>query len=260
MRFFDLHNDFPTKIDDFAILSGDINVEIIGAVYSGNRTFEEAISIAKKVNAYGKNLYLAFENIGYKDLDLDKIIKLKPKYVSLTYNGENDLGYGCDFDLPLKSYGKSVAKRLCDSGITIDVAHTSQKSAFSVLDITDKVICSHTALNCVHKHKRNLSNELIKEIVNRGGIIGVTLVQAFLGETNVTVYDLYKHIDTFVSQFGINSLSIGTDFYGAKYMAGDIKEYTQFELLKNVLENKGYTDNDIDKIFYQNAKNYFFKE
>ena len=260
MRFFDLHNDFPTSIEDFTILSADTSVEIIGAVYSGNRTFDEAISIAKKIVDYGKNFYLGFENIGYKDLDVDKIIELKPKYVSLTYNGENDLGYGCDFDLPLKSYGKSVAKRLSDCGITIDVAHTSQKGAFSVLDITDKVICSHTALNCVYKHKRNLSNELIKEIVNRGGIIGVTLVQAFLGENSVTVYDLYKHIDTFVSLFGINSLSIGTDFYGAKCMAGDIKEYSGFELLKSVLEDKGYTANDIDRIFYKNAKSYFCKE
>lgn len=257
MRFFDLHNDFPTKIDDFTILSADPNVEIIGAVYSGNRTFSQAIEIAKKVNDFGKNIYLGFENIGYKDLDIEKVIELKPKYVSLTYNGENDLGYGCDFDLPLKSYGKSVAKRLVDSGITIDVAHTCEKGAFSVLDVTDKVICSHTALSCVCRHKRNVSNELIKEIVNRGGVIGVTLVQVFLGEKDVTIYDLYKHIDTFVSTFGINSLSIGTDFYGAKYMAGDIKEYNQFKLLESVLENKGYTADDIDKIFYQNANNYF---
>lgn len=257
MRFFDLHNDFPTEIDDFSLASTDSSVEIIGAVYSGNRTFDEAIAIAKKVNDYGKNIYLGFENIGYTDLDVEKIIELKPKYVSLTYNGENDLGYGCDFDLPLKSYGKSVAKRLHDSGITIDVAHTSQNGAYSVLDITDRVICSHTALNSVYKHKRNVSNELIKEIVNRGGIIGVTLVQAFLGEGDVTIYDLYKHIDAFVSTFGINSLAIGSDFYGAKFMTGDINKYNEFELIKNVLDSYGYTPNDIDKIFYQNAKNYF---
>ena len=257
MRFFDLHNDFPTKIQDFNLLNVDDSIEIIGAVYSGNRTFSESLAIAKRVNDYGKNLYLGFENIGYPDLDVEKIIELKPKYVSLTYNGENNLGYGCDFDLPLKSYGKVVAKCLSDSGITIDVAHTSEKGAFSVLDITDRVICSHTALNVVYQHKRNVSNELIKEIVDRGGIIGVTLVQMFLNEKDVTIYDLYKHIDTFVSNFGINSLSIGTDFYGAKYMAGDIKEYNQFELLKGVLEERGYTPDDIDKIFYKNAKNYF---
>lgn len=257
MRFFDLHNDFPTKIDDYSLLSADTSVEIIGAVYSGNRTFDEAISIAKRVVNYGKNLYLGFENIGYNGLDVEKIIELKPKYVSLTYNGENDLGYGCDYDLPLKSYGKSVAKRLRDSGVVIDVAHASQKTAFSVLDITDKVICSHTALNCVHNHKRNVSNELIKEIVNRGGIIGVTLVQSFLNEGGATVYDLYRHIDTFVSTFNVNSLAIGTDFYGAKNMAGNIIKYSDFELLKSVLENNGYTANDIDRIFYLNAKSYY---
>lgn len=257
MRFFDLHNDFPTKIDDFSSLSIDTSVEIIGAVYSGNRTFDEAISIAKRVKDYGKNLYLGFENIGYKDLDVERIIELKPKYVSLTYNGENDLGYGCDYDLPLKSYGKSVAKFLSDSGIVIDVAHASEKTAFSVLDISDRVICSHTALACVHQHKRNVSNELIKEIVSRGGIIGVTLVQAFLSENGATLLDLYKHIDTFVSTFNVNSLSIGTDFYGAKYMAGDIKDYNGFEALKNLLESKGYTASDVDKIFYLNAKNYY---
>lgn len=258
MKFFDLHSDFPTVLDGFENISFEKDVNIIGAVYKGNLTFDGAFTISKSLKALkNRNVYLAFENIGYKDLDIDKILSLNPKYVSLTYNGENVYGYGCDYNLPLKTRGKTLVKYLYDKGVTIDVAHLSEKGAYSVLDITNKVICSHTALKTIYEHKRNLSSSLIKEILSVGGIIGLTPVGYFLKEKNASLYDYYKHIDTFVSLYGVNSLAIGTDFYGTDFIVGGIKDYGGFSKLKNLLLEKGYTPCDVDKIFYKNAYEYF---
>ena len=180
MKFFDLHSDFPLALDNFSSASF-FGATVTGAVYSSNLTFTRAIEIAKKVKCL-LNSHLAFENIGYKDLVLDEIIELKPIYVSLTYNEENDFGYGCNFNLPLKPLGVSVAKHLSNSGVVIDVAHLSESGAYSILDITNRVICSHTALKSVYNHKRNLSDGLVKEILSVGGIIGLTPVGYFLSE------------------------------------------------------------------------------
>ncbi len=258
MKFFDLHSDFPTAFENFNQIVFDSDVDVIGAVYKGNLSFDGAFSISQKLNGIkNKRVSLAFEDIGYKNLDVDKIIALNPKYVSLTYNGENDFGYGCDYNLPLKNSGKALTKYLYENGVTIDVAHLSENGAYSVLDITDRLICSHTALKCVFEHKRNLSNALIKEIVSVGGIIGLTPVGYFLKEKSSSLFDFFKHIDTFVNNFGINSVAIGTDFYGTDFIVGGIKNYCDFSKLKNLLLEKGYTPCEVDKIFYQNAKNFF---
>ncbi len=257
MKFFDLHSDFPLALEDFSS-ANFLGTTVIGAIYNGNLTFDKAIEIANILSKMrDKNVYLAFENIGYDGLDVDKIISLNPLYVSLTYNEENDFGYGCNFDLPLKSRGKSLAKYLSNSGVVIDVAHLSEKGAYSVLDVTNKVICSHTALNSVYNHKRNLSDGLIKEILSVGGIIGLTPVGYFLKEKSASLFDFYRHIDTFAQKFGISSLAIGTDFFGTDYVVGGIKDYLGFSKLKNLLYEKGYLSSDVDKIFYQNANDYF---
>ena len=249
MKFFDLHSDFPLALEDFSS-ANFLNATVIGAVYSGNLTFDNAIDEAKKVK-------LAFENIGYKDVNIDKIIELKPIYASITYNEENDFGYGCNYNLPLKTLGKSLVKQLSISGIVIDVAHLSERGAYSVLDITNKVICSHTALKSVYNHKRNLSDELIKEIISSGGIIALTPVGYFLKEKYPSLYDFFRHIDYFTQKFSINSLAIGSDFYGTDNIVGGIKDYLGFTKLKNLMSEKGYSSSEIDKIFYQNAYNYF---
>ncbi len=258
MRFYDLHSDFPTALSDYNSLSFDKSVCIVGAVYSGKLKFSGAIKIAKSINQLKENnVKLAFENIGYKEVDIGKIISLNPTYVSLTYNGENQFGYGCDYNLPIKELGKEAVKRLTNKGVVIDVAHLCEKGVYSVLDITNKVICSHTALYQLYKHKRNLSNALIKEILSVGGIIGLTPVGYFLKEKQASLYDFYRHVDVFVNNYGINSLAIGSDFFGTDYIVGGIKSYQGFIKLKNLLLEKGYTIDTIDKIFYQNAKNYF---
>ena len=256
MKLFDLHSDFPTKVKDFNDIIINSDTEIVGAVYSGKRTFSQAIEIAKKVKTISKNVHLGFENIGYEDCNFEEIIKLKPLYCSLTYNGENQFGYGCDFDLPLKSYGESVAKELSNANVFIDVAHLSIKGALQLTTLTNKVFCSHTALNSVYKHKRNLTDDVIVEIVSLGGVIGLTPVSYFISNSP-TLFDYFIHVDYFIQKFGDKNLSIGTDFYGCDKFAGNLSSYEDFIKLKEIMLNHGYGEETVKNIFYKNAKNYF---
>lgn len=257
MSIFDLHSDRLYKNPNFSREKLGFTGKIICAVYSGNISFSRAVEIAENFNKNKqRNLYLAFENVGYKDLSVEKIIQLKPLYASLTYNEENDLGFGCYEDKPLKSLGKSVAKRLNNGGICIDVAHLSTRGVYDVLSLGVKTLCSHTAVNNVYEHRRNLSVETILSIVNSGGIVGITPVSYFIGN-NPTVLDYFKHIDTAVQKVGARGISIGSDFYGSDSFVKGINNYSDFSALKIIMENHGYTINDIQNIFYNNANDFF---
>ena len=91
-------------------------------------------------------------------------------------------------------------------------------------------------------------------ILQRGGIIGLTAVSDFIGGD--TVNDYIHLIDTFIQKYGIDGVSIGTDFYGTKPLKG-LLDYNDFNFVEYELEKYGYSHCDIRKIFYDNANNYF---
>ncbi|MBO5926180.1 MAG: membrane dipeptidase, partial [Clostridia bacterium] len=120
-----------------------------------------------------------------------------------------------------------------------------------------KVMISHTAFNGVFKHKRNVSDGLIIDVISKGGIIGLTLVGYFLTLKSATIYDVIKHIDYFTSKFGEDNLCIGTDYNGTNYLPKGLTKYTHFITLKEELLKLGYKEETVNKIFYYNAYNYF---
>ena len=102
MDIVDLHNDILTGCDDKMSqlsLYKEMALKVICAYFRGGNTLAKAVcDVNKFMQIKGDNCYLAFEDIGYTDLTrLDCLLKFIPIYVSLTWNGENNLGYGCDF-------------------------------------------------------------------------------------------------------------------------------------------------------------------
>lgn len=257
MKVFDLHSDFLTELIDYkSYLNAQKNVKIISAIYKGNMSFSMAKTLVEKFKNLRQNqAFLAFENVCYELENEAEILSLNPVSASLTYNGENRYGFGCDFNLPLKNDGIIFAKKLSLNGAKIDVAHLSEKGIFSLLENGIKIYSSHTAVNAIFKHKRNLSNELIGEIIKSGGIVGITPVSYFLGGNKLE--DYAKHIDYVVMKFGVENACIGTDFFGTDSYAGNLEKYEDFSRLYELFMKWGYKENHIDKIFYKNAERFF---
>ena len=264
MKIFDLHNDLLTVNDDYLVEMNSYpeDTSVALAIYKGKLTFTELQNLVEKYkNNPHKNGYLAYEDIGYEGISLDYIINSNPLYVSLTHNPENQFGYGVDNNMPLKKKGIEAVRELSKNGVVLDVAHLAKKGAIDLLNNADRVICSHASFNGVHHHDRNLDDDIMAEIVRRNGIVALTFVGFFLTDENkeATILDVIKHIDYFANKFSINNLSVGTDFNGTDSLPINLKTYKEFENLKNELIKRGYSENDVDKIFYQNAYNYFFK-
>ena len=262
MKVFDLHNDVLTEVKNYKLEIENYpkNCKVVTAIYRGEKTFKEVENILSNYNKIkSKKTYLAFEDIGYNDLDLNKIILYNPLYVSLTHNKENALGYGVNFNCDLKEKGIEVIKFLNQTNITLDVAHLSQKATYRAINLANKVICSHTAFNSVYQNKRNLDDGVIRDIIYKNGIIGLCFVGYFLCESNANIYSVIKHIEYFLGKFGDDNLVIGSDFNGTDYLPYNLNNYLDFFTLKNKLLKLGYSKKTIDKIFYKNAQKYFFK-
>lgn len=260
MKIFDLHNDFLTSAKNYkkAYKKFEKQVTLPAVIYSGNLNFSKAFLLAKDYLNFNKNGAVAFENIGYSDLNFEKLISLKPLYCSLTYNDENNFGYGVNYNFPIKNEGLKIAKKLNENGIFVDVAHLCKKGVLSLVDNGVKVINSHTCFTSVYSHKRNIDSETIRAIIKSGGIIGFTLVGYFLGE-NPNVIMLLKHIDYFIQNFGFKNLCLGTDFYGSDYFCKGISSYKGLKLLERKMLLNGYNKSVVESVFYKNAYN-FFKE
>ncbi|MBO5850940.1 MAG: membrane dipeptidase [Clostridia bacterium] len=260
MKIFDLHNDFLTQCKNYKKIYKKFNKNVIlpAVIYSGNLTFNKAFLLAKDYLSFNKRGFVAFENIGYNDLDFKKLVSLKPLYCSLTYNDENRFGYGVNYNFPIKRKGLKIAKKLNENGVYVDTAHLSKKGLLTLVDNGVKVINSHTAFSAVFNHKRNIDSESITAIINSGGIIGFTFVGYFLGG-NVDLESAFKHVDYFIQKFGYKNLCLGTDFYGSNLFCKGIKSYNDLKKFEKKMLLYGYNKSVIDSIFYKNAQSFFIK-
>lgn len=266
MKIVDLHNDLLTGCDDkmsqFSLYKQS-KVEVVCAYFRGGNTLAKAVcDINKFMSIKEDNFYLAYEDLGYTDIDkIDYLLKYTPLYASLTWNGENNLGFGCDYQSEdIKEEGSRVINKLNDYNIAFDCAHLSRKGFYTAIEKANAILCSHAAFDSVYSHKRNLTDEQIKLILQKGGVVGFAFYSPFLSvKENSNVNDLVLHIDYFINKFGIDGLCIGTDFYGAKNFVSNINNYQKVIKIVEKLKKIGYNKKAIDAIFCKNASKFIKK-
>ena len=118
----------------------------------------------------------------FKNLDW-LISQAKIMYVGLTHHLENRFGGGNFTQTGLKDDGKRLIEYLDGRKIAVDLSHTSDQLAYGILNFIDQhhldipVLASHSNMRAVFDHNRNLPDELVTEIVNRGGLIGLNFVR-----------------------------------------------------------------------------------
>lgn len=194
--------------------------------------------------------------------NLDNINFFKNQGVSLmtlTWNYENNIGYpNYEYtykDKGLKNFGIEAIERMNDLGIIIDVSHLSDGGFLDVLKHSKKpFVASHSNSRFVTNHSRNLTDEMIKGLSNKGGVLGINFCSSFLGNSKVAkIDDMIKHITHIKNIGGIECISIGTDFDGIENEV-EIKDSSEMSKLYYSLEKAKFTINDIEKIFYKNAE------
>jgi len=137
-------------------------------------------------------------------------------YISLTWNQENRFGGGNLSQKGLKPDGEQLLHFLDGKKIAIDLSHTSDALAEDILNYIDKKslkllpLASHSNFRSVCRQLRNLPDFVAKEIVKRGGVIGINLFRHFLGES---VRDISRHVEHALYLGALDHYCFGADFF-----------------------------------------------
>ena len=193
--------------------------------------------------------------------NIEKLVNLGVKVFCLTWNGESSLGYGQLENKGLKPFGRECIAEFEKNGAILDVSHLSEKGFYDVCELTNKpFIATHSNAKSITNHNRNLTDEQIREIINRKGLIGLNLYSVFLNNEpdKATKFDLLRHAEHILALGGEDVLAIGTDFDGADVIT-EFKNDKKLLALENLLIKNGFSTELTDKILYKNAEKFFIE-
>lgn len=138
-------------------------------------------------------------------------------------------------------------------GILADISHLSDEGAWDVLKHTRKpIVASHSNARTICGHPRNLPDELIRAIGERGGCIGLNYYDAFVGGKPEEILEgLARHARHIVKVGGMACLGLGSDFDGIRQGAV-LKGAESMHLLWEGLAKAGFTQRQLDGFFSKN--------
>lgn len=255
----DLHNDLLTAKnlsynEKIKILKEyeKNGVEVFCALFLGGKG-EEYLNTLSWAKYYP---YLSIEDIGGIE-NIDSILPYNPAFTTLTWNYNNKYGGGALDNGRLTNLGKDVIGVLNSKNIALDLSHLNRKTFENVTKSANRILVSHTCCDKIRSHKRNLTDEQIKVVIEKNGIVGLCFYSNFLTyNQKATIDDLVEHIDYFCSKFSYKNLAIGTDFYGADNFVDGIEDYVDCYKIEERLKQLGYGNKIINAIMSENAQRF----
>ena len=194
------------------------------------------------------------------DLDLlEEFADNGVKLITLTWNGDNEAASGVDGDehRGLTAFGKALLRGMERRHIAPDVSHLNERGFWEVCDTTAApCIASHSVSRAVFDHKRNLSDAQFSEIVRRGGLVGLNLCAAQLGEPSFARFE--RHFSHFLDLGGERTLALGFDLDGTDLPA-EWNGVAVADTLFAYLLERGYEKDLLLRVFFENAADFFKK-
>ena len=212
---------------------------------------------------------------------LRDMYRLGVRMMTLTWNYPNEIGHPnvragnyesrqvegesvpfykiADTENGLTEQGVEIVTEMERIGMIIDVSHLSDKGFYDVLETTKKpFVASHSNARTVCPWVRNLTDDMIRKIALRGGVIGINFCPDFLtevskGEKNTgTIASIVEHAKYITNVGGIDCLGLGSDFDGIEGH-GELPDYSYLQELSEALCMAGFSNDEAEKIFYKNV-------
>ena len=142
-------------------------------------------------------------------------------------------------------------------GILVDVSHLNDPGFWDVVDVTERpFVASHSNVRGLCNHERNLTDDQIKALAAKGGLMGINYAVGFLVEgahrgSDVPLGVLVDHIDYIVNLVGIDHVALGSDYDGAG-VPDALKDVAHDGVLVEELARRGYDEGAIAKICRDN--------
>lgn len=239
------------------------------------------IERAKKDNKLG--LVLSMQGADSIEHDLRYITilyKLGVRLIQITYNQHNNLGSGVfeSNDKGLTRFGQQTIYEMNRLGILLDLSHVGYKTSLDAIELSqDPAVFSHVSVKSLCEHPRNISDEQIRAVAAKGGLVGVCPHSVMCTKTKgsrPTVDDFIDHIEYIINLTGEDHVGIGTDrwmrptlgykllrvefertlpgFFGSfsgeeKHVAG-FNYYDEWENLTESLFKRGFSEAQVQKV------------
>ena len=204
-----------------------------------------------------KSIMLGIENGLAIEDSLDNIDHFAHRgiaYMTLCHNGDNAI---CDSARRSKEthggvsrFGAEVIRRMNDLGVMVDMSHAGEKSFYDALSISRApIVCSHSNCRALCDVTRNLTDDQLRAIARKGGVVHITLYHGFLRTAGeASILDAIAHLEHAISIMGTAHVGIGTDFDGDGGVSGmaDSSEMINFT---RMLLRRRYSPEDIALIW-----------
>lgn len=133
----------------------------------------------------------------------------------LTYSNGNRLGSGCvdRSDSGLSRFGADIVAAMNTAGMVIDVSHASERTTMDAIKASSKpLLITHSNCRALVQHPRCKSDSAIRAMAQKGGVMGITAVRAFvLRNGRPTIENLLDHFDHVARLVGVEHVGIGSD-------------------------------------------------
>lgn len=192
------------------------------------------------------------------------LYQLGVRMLTLTWNFENEIGYpntivkAKDYDpsrhYGLKPEGIEIVREMNRVGMIVDVSHLGDDGFWDVVKYCDgPFVASHSNARAVCNHTRNMTDDMIRALADKGGVMGLNFCGDFLNPNGKSrVEDIVRHAKHIINVGGSDILGLGTDYDG---IDGDLEldHCDKMPLLAQEMERQGFSTQQIEKIFHGNV-------
>lgn len=216
--------------------------------------------------------------------DVDLFYQLGQRVSLLTYNSRNMIGNGSTerHDDGISDFGVSIIERMNKLGMAVDTAHCGDRTTLEAFEISKvPVLITHSNCRALNpNHPRCKTDEAIKKMAEKGGVMGITGVRNFVSNKEPTnIETLLDHFDHVAKHVGVEHVGVGSDYdldgydampedykkwlrglYKASYGFRDKMDTDGFNHPKRLFDltdgliRRGYADADIEMIVGGNFK------
>jgi Zn-dependent dipeptidase, microsomal dipeptidase homolog len=193
---------------------------------------------------------------------LDTIYNRGVRFLTMMWGGETIIGGSFNADgIGLAEFGDAAVRRCFELGIIPDISHASRKTADDILNLAKlcnkPVVATHSNAFAVRDHARNLTDDEFKKLMSVGGIAGISFCDIHLSATDeCTTATVIAHIRHYFELGGENHVALGCDFDGINRAPDHVGDISKLQKLADDMAESGFTDEQIDKVFYRNVRNF----
>jgi membrane dipeptidase len=172
----------------------------------------------KRIKGTGKvGVILGLQNSEHfrRPDDVNTFYGLGQRVSQLTYNSRNMIGNGSTErrDEGISDFGVRIIERMNQVGMAVDVSHCGDRTTLDAIELSPKPIAiTHSNCRTLNDHPRLKTDEAIRKLAAKGGVMGITGVRNFVSATEpTTVENIVDHIDHVVKLVGIEHVGLGSD-------------------------------------------------